>query len=44
MFGDLVSSCYAEIHSSFADEGGYVSCWEEDERYGEVLDQCDVES
>lgn len=44
MLGDLVAARDAEVYAALADEGRDVGCGKEDERDGQVLDQCDVEA
>jgi hypothetical protein len=44
MLCDLISSRYAQIHSTFADKCGDVCCWEEDESEREVLHQSNVKA
>ena len=44
MFGDLISACYTEIDSTFTDKGGDIGGGEEDEGYGVVFDEGDVEA
>ena len=44
MFGDLISACYTEIDSAFTDKGGDIGSGEEDEGYGVIFDEGDVEA
>ena len=44
MFGDLIPAGYTEVDSAFTDKGGNVGGGKEDEGYGVVLDEGDVEA
>ena len=44
MLGHLIPPRDTQVDATFTDEGGYVSCREEDQRYVMVLYQCNVET
>ena len=44
MLGDLISASYTEVDSTFTDKGGDIGGGEEDEGYGVVFDEGDVEA
>ena len=44
MFGHLILACYTEIDSTFTDKGGDIGGGEEDEGYGVIFDEGDVEA
>ncbi len=44
MFCDLISAGDTEVDSAFADKGGDISSGKEDEGYGMIFDERDVET
>ena len=44
MFCHLIAAGYAEINAAFANEGGDVACWEENEGQGKIFHERDIES
>lgn len=44
MFSDLIPAGYTEVDSAFTNEGRDIGSREEDEGYGVVLDEGDIEA
>ena len=42
MLGDLISSSDAKVDTPLTNKGGNIGGWEEDDRYGKILDQCNI--